>query len=189
MKYIYIILTIFLLQGCFTQFFLLSTVPEPKKTYPKKDNLLIGVEEVKVPKYLFKNEIAVAKSSSQIEFLSSASWAEELDVGLTQRIKGYLQKKFNQPYVYSYPWDIDKEPTIKIKVQIAKFIAQLNFVHLDASWEITKVSTGEKKAELFSIKVPIEDSSSSIVDGMYKAFGSLEENLSQGVASFVGYKK
>ncbi|HIC78204.1 MAG TPA: hypothetical protein EYP02_03375, partial [Sulfurovum sp.] len=99
-------LLILLLSGCMSgQYYVLSNASTPSKTYAYKSER-IGVEKVTVPEYLFKRELAVAKSSSQVVFLSDGTWAEDLNAGLTQRLISFLQKKFNQPHVYAYPWGI-----------------------------------------------------------------------------------
>jgi len=169
----------FIFTGC-NKYYVLSTASEPAVHYGKKQRV-IGVEKVVVPKYLFKREIAVAKSSSEITFLGSAVWAEDLDYGLTQRLIAFLQKKFNQPNVHKYPWGVDKQPTKKVKVQISRFIAMGDKVYLDANWEVLNMRTGSTKARLFSTSVLTSDDASAIVSAMDKAFGELEEVVARGI--------
>ena len=158
------------------------------QSYSSKSRV-IGVEKVIVPKYLFKREIAVAKSSSQISFLPGASWAEDLDEGLTQRLIGFLQKKFNQPNVYAYPWGVDRQPATKVKVQITRFIAQGDKVYLDANWEAENMHTHQRKARLFSTTVPTSSDASSIVSAMDRAFGELEESVAKGLRGVLSYSQ
>jgi len=180
-KIIITLLGMFTLNGCFSSnFYVLSTASQPTHTYAYKQQV-IGVEKVSVPEYLFKREIAVAKSSSQIVLLSGATWAEDLDAGLTQRLISFLQKKFNQPNVYAYPWGVDKQPTTKVKVHVTRFIAQGEYVYLDANWEVENMRTHRTKARLFSTKVPTGSEASSIVSAMDKAFGELEEVVARGI--------
>ena len=170
-----------LLSGCLgSNYYVLSTASQPTHTYGYS-NMVIGVEKVTVPEYLFKREIAVAESSSQIRLLANASWAEDLDAGLTQRLISFLQKKFNQPNVHHYPWGVDKQPTKKVKVQISRFIAQGDKVYLDANWEVKNMRTGRTKARLFSTVVPTSSDASAIVSAMDKAFGELEERVARGI--------
>ncbi len=174
-----------IMSGCAlsNNYYVLSTAAQPSQHYRQKHRV-IGVEKVTVPKYLFKREIAVAKSPSQITFLDGAVWAEDLDVGLTQRLIGFLQKKFNQPNVYAYPWGVDRQPTIKIKVQITRFIAQGDKVYLDANWEIENLRTHRRKAKLFSAAVPTASDAASIVSAMDGAFGMLERDIAKGINIF-----
>ncbi|HHD79246.1 MAG TPA: membrane integrity-associated transporter subunit PqiC [Epsilonproteobacteria bacterium] len=170
-----------LLSGCLSStYYVLSTTSQPKQTY-NYSKLVIGVEKVTVPEYLFKREIAVADSSSKIRFISHASWAEDLDAGLTQRLIGFLQKKFNAPNVYAYPWGVDKQPNKKVKVQISRFIAQDNHVYLDANWQVENMKTGKVKAKLFSTIVSTSGDANDIVASMDKAFAQLEETVANGI--------
>ncbi len=169
------------LNGCFSNnYYVLSTASHPTQYYTSK-NRVIGVEKVIVPKYLFKREIAVAQSASHINFLSGAVWAEDLDAGLTQRLIGFLQKKFKQPNVYAYPWDVQRQPTVKVKVQITRFIAQGDNIYLDGNWEVEYMRTHQRKSRLFTTVVPTKNDASSIVDAMDRAFGELEEAVARGL--------
>jgi len=77
-----------LLAGCASSnYYILSTAPQPPTVY-RHISGTIGVEKITVPKYLFKREIAVAKSSSEVTFLGGTSWAEDMDEGLTHRLIG-----------------------------------------------------------------------------------------------------
>ena len=181
-KILLALLAAFLLSGCLgSNYYVLSTASQPTHTYGYTNTMVIGVEKVTVPEYLFKREIAVAESSSQIRLLPNATWAEDLDAGLTQRLIGFLQKKFNQPNVHHYPWGVDKQPTKKVKVQISRFIAQGDKVYLDANWEVKNMRTGRTKARLFSTTVPTSADASDIVSAMDRAFGELEERVARGI--------
>jgi len=174
------------LNGCLSSsksYYILSMASQPSVVYAKKNNV-IGVEKIIVPGYLYKREIAIAKSSNQITLLGDALWGEDLDSGLTQRLISFLQKKFNQPNVYAYPWDIERQPNVKVAVQITRFIAQGDRVYLDANWEVTQLMTYKRKSRLFSTAVPTGSDASTIVDAMDKAFGQLEEQVAKGVKQF-----
>jgi cholesterol transport system auxiliary component len=170
------------LSGCITSshYYVLSIAPQPAMHYVNK-NRSIGVKKVTIPDYLYKREIAVAKTSSQITLLSGAVWGEDLDAGLTQRLISFLQKKFQQPSVYAYPWDLDRVPDVKVSVDITRFIAKGDKVYLDANWEAVHVSTEKRKAKLFSTTVPTSSDAASVVESMNRAFGQLEEDVAKGI--------
>ena len=175
---------LFIVSGCtLSNYYVLSTASQPTVSYAHTHQV-IGVEKVTVPKYIFKREIAVAKSSSQVTFLSGSQWAEDMDTGLTRRLIAFLQKKFKQPGIYAYPWGTDSQPDIKIKVQVTRFIAQGESVYLDASWEVRSMRTEKRTRRLFSTIVPTKADASSIVNAMDRAFGQLEEDLARGVKKF-----
>ena len=174
------------LNGCVSSsksYYVLSMASHPSVVYTKK-NSVIGVEKITVPGYLYKREIAIAKTSNQITLLGNAQWGEDLDAGLTQRLISFLQKKFNQPNVYAYPWDVERQPNVKVGIQITRFIAQGDKVYLDANWEVTQLVTHRRMSKLFSTTVPTGSDASSIVQAMDSAFGQLEENVAQGVKGF-----
>ena len=185
MRKIQIFLTItalFILNGCVgsTNYYVLSIPSQPSVVYTKQ-NKIIGVEKVTLPAYLFKRQIAIAKSASQIGFMSGSEWGEDLDEGLTNRLIAFLQKKFREPRVYAYPWQTDKVPTQRVKVNITRFIAYGNRVYLDANWEIIDRS-GRSKSRLFSTSVGTKSGNvASIVSSMDVAFRQFEESVASGI--------
>ena len=177
-KIFFTLLSLMILNGCVStssNYYVLSMPSNPSVIY--KNNSVIGVEKITVPGYLYKREIAVAKNTNQITLLNNAVWGEDLDAGLTQRLISFLQKKFNQPNVYAYPWGIEKQPTAKVSVQINRFIAHGDKVYLDANWEVIDIRTKKHKARLFSTAVSTGSDADSIVSAMNTAFGQLEENV------------
>jgi len=185
LKILLTLIAVLSLNGCISSmsYYVLSNTSTPAVKYQNKHRV-IAVEKVTVPEYLYKREIAVAKTSSQITLLSGAVWGEDLDVGLTRRLISFLQKKFNQPSVYAYPWGVDRQPTVKVKVDVTRFIAQGDKVYLDANWEVMQASTKNRIARLFSTSVATGPDANSIVDAMDRAFGQLEENVALGVKRF-----
>lgn len=185
MKLLFTLIILLSLNGCISSrsYYVLSNTPSPTVIYPNKHRV-IAVAKVTVPEYLYKRQIAVAKTSSQIALLSGAVWGEDLDAGLTHRLISFLQKKFNQPSVYAYPWGVSRQPSVIVKVDVTRFIAQGDKVYLDANWEVMQVSTKKRIARLFSTSVATGSDANSIVDAMNKAFGQLEESVALGVKHF-----
>ena len=175
-------LVVFSLTGCISShYYILSNVPKLQHTYAQT-HMRIGVEKVVVPEYLFKRQIAIAKSQSEVAFVSDGSWAEDVDTGLTTRLIGFLQKKFNQPNVHLYPWDTDTQPTKKVKVHISRFIAEGKDVSLDATWEVETMATHHSVSKLFHITLKAEDTSTSaIVKAMNNAFSHLENDIARAM--------
>jgi len=189
MRVIKILLTLAMLlgvQGCLSSsknYYVLSMVSQPSKIYSSHKSI-IGVEKITVPAYLYKRELAIAKSTSKITLLSNALWGEDLDEGLSNRLIGFLQKKFNQPDVYAYPWGIDKQPTVKVSVKITRFIAQGEYVYLDATWSLENLKTKKRRSKLFSTKVATSDNVENIVKAMDSAFSQFEETVAKEVRKF-----
>ena len=177
-KIFFTFIALITLNGCLSttsNYYVLSMPSNPSVVY--KNNSVIGVEKITVPGYLYKREIAVARNANQITLLNDAVWGEDLDAGLTQRLISFLQKKFNQPNVYAYPWGIERQPSRKVKVDVTRFIAQGDYVYLDANWVIVNMHTLTSKAKLFSTKVATGSDASAIVSAMDKAFSQLEESV------------
>ena len=173
---------LFLLSGCVSSsnYYVLSVASQPGTVYPKQ-NRSIGVEKVTIPAYLYKREIAIAKSPSQIGFISGSEWGEDLDEGLTHRLISFLQKKFRQPRVYVFPWNTDSIPSQVVKLNITRFIAYGDRVYLDANWEI-KSKSGQTRSRLFTTSVPTKSGeAASIVASMDAAFRQLEESIAAGL--------
>ena len=184
---IFLILGIlFGLQGCFStskNYYILSMISQPSVVFKTQKNT-IGINKVTVPGYLYKRDIAIAKSSSQITLLGDALWGEDLDTGLTNRLIGFIQKKFNQPDVFAYPWGVDRQPNIIVSAQITRFIAQGEYVYLDVRWSLEDAVHKRRKAKLFSTTVATKGDVQSIVLAMDKAFGRFEETVARGIKVF-----
>jgi len=181
--FLFIVFAVLFLAGCtgVSGYYVLST-PSHSGVHYTGVKQSIGVEEVTVPKYLFKREIAVAKSPHRIAFMPDAQWAEDLDTGLTRRLVSYLQHAFANPDVHAYPWGVERQPQLKVKVDITRFIAQNNVVYLDAGWIVEDLRTGKQKAGLFSTSVPAkEEDAESIVAAMDTAFQQLEASIARGM--------
>ena len=186
MKIFFAMALSFGLQGCLSSsknYYVLSVASQPSSTYTVHKRM-IGVEKITVPGYLYKRELAIAKSSSEITLLGNALWGEDLDEGLTNRLISFLQKKFNQPDVYAYPWGIDKQPSIRVSVQITRFIAQGKYVYLDATWSLEDLKTKKRKARLFSTRVASSRDVKSIVKAMDIAFSQFEETVAREIRGF-----
>jgi cholesterol transport system auxiliary component len=181
-KQLLLILAVVIMTGCSvsSNYYVLSMPQQPSATYTDMTKS-IGVKKVVVPKYLFKRELAVAKSHSEVRFLSGAVWAEDIDEGLTNRVIGFLQKKFNQPKVYPYPWGVSDHPDLVLRVQVSRFVAYGNKVYLDANWEIEDMRSHTKMARLFSTSLETKSDTASIVDTMDKTFEVFLESLAKEI--------
>jgi len=162
--------------GSASHYYVISVAKQPAQSYRYETS--IGVEQVILPAYMDKRKLTIATSDNQIVQLGSAVWAEDMDAALTQRLISFLQKKFNQPKVFAYPWGTDIQPKFKLRVQINRFVAQGEHVYLDANYVITNISNKQKTGYLFNIAEPSTSNASDIVNAMDRAFGKLEEDIS-----------
>jgi uncharacterized lipoprotein YmbA len=153
------------------------TEPKMIKKYYNKNSAVIGVEKISLPEYMLQGRVAIGLSSTEIRYLDSAKWIEDMESSLTKQLITTIQKSFNNPKVYAYPWDLSKQADIKIKVNINRFIAYGDRVYLDANYEIKRLKSGKLKGGLFSTTVPTNSSSASIVSSMNLAFSKLTKKL------------
>ena len=177
-KLFFTFLSLLLLNGCSSHntFYILSTASSPKTVYPLKSSI-VGVESIVVPRYLFKREIAIAISSHEVDFLADASWAEDLNEGLTRRLINFLQKKFQLGSIYHYPWNLSQAADFKVTVHISRFIFLDGFVYLEADWQVYKAIKSQSFSKLSSIKIPTLNNKNSIVRAMDLAFAELEVEI------------
>ncbi len=171
-----------LLGGCAGSgnYYILSNPSQP--VHVRQTHTSIGVETVTVPKYLFKRDLAVAKSANHIVFLSGAQWAEDMDEGLTRRVVTYLQHALHNPDVHAYPWGVEQQPKRILNIAISRFIAQNGKVYLDASWSLEDTQSGRSTSHLFSTSVETGGSDAEhIVAAMDRAFGRFEAALARGL--------
>ncbi len=185
LKMIMISLMLLALSGCVgsTHYYML-TGPTVTEGHYAKHLPVIGVEKISLPEYMLRGEVATQLSPTQIHYSSSDEWVEDMEDSLTQQLIAAIQKSFNHPNVYAYPWGLSKQAGIKIKISISKFIAYGNYVYLDATWKINDLRRGKEYNRLFSVKVPSGKDTASVVAGMNKAFGK----MAQGVASDLNHR-
>ena len=182
-KKILISLAILVFTGCFgpSSYYML-TAPSHIEAYRSKRLPTIGVEKISVPEYMQQGKIAVQLSPTQISYSDSSEWAEEMDSSLTKQLISVLQKSFNHPNVYAYPWDLSQQAGMKVKVSINRFIAYGNAVYLDASWEILDIKRGRRYSRLFGTRVPSGRDTASVVASMNVAFEKLSQSIVREIA-------
>jgi uncharacterized lipoprotein YmbA len=177
MKRYIILATSTLILGCSsvaTNYFIFKE-PTVTGSYQNKNLDVIGIEKILLPEYLRQDKIVVQTSSAQIKYLPNDKWAEDMESSLTKKLITIIQKSFNQPRVYAYPWGVATEPNIKISVSVSRFIEYNGYIYLDGQWEINRKN--RNKSSLFSIKIQTERDTKSIVDNMNIAFDKLSHNI------------
>ncbi len=170
MKYIFLILTTFIIfTGCANKksYLLIS---ENVKIAAKNYNKTIGIHTIKLPQYLMNKKIAYLVQKNEILYLKNSVWGSYLDEQLTNRVVNTLQSALNSPKVYQYPQNSPVKPDIVIQITIHKFIADEKNVKLEASWE----KNGKSKRFTTTVEIKSLD---EIVKGMNKAFSTLESKI------------
>ncbi len=146
------------------------TLPVAKRTAQ------IGVDKITVPGYLEENRIAVQKPGGEISYRDEG-WAVPTSKSLTSSLIRSLQKRFSNPDVYLFPWDVEREQGIRVKVMIHRFIYSEGKVILEASYFIKRIGSSHKRSYLFTTEIPSAEETSAIVQTMDGAFAKLTEAI------------
>ena len=170
-------LMLLVLSGCGSTHYFMLTGPTITEGHYAKRLPVIGVEKISLPEYMLRGEVATQLSPTQIHYSASDEWVEDMEDSLTQQLIAAIQKSFNHPNVYAYPWGLSKQAGIKIKISISRFIAYGDYVYLDATWKINDLRSGKEYNRLFSVKVPSGRDTASVVAGMNKAFGRMAQGV------------
>ena len=167
---------ILLLQGCSTKrYYTLGDTSNitAQKTCTKN----IAVEKVDIPKYLKDNTVVKQISPYQVVLIDEANWLMPMQKHLTNVLISYLQKSLNNPNVYLYPWESDKETNKKVSLKIKRFIAYQDHVILEANYKIYDFQSKTYNTKLFNTKVETSDNTESIMESMEKAYFELMEEI------------
>jgi len=175
------ILLLLMLAGCggaSTQYLL--SVDSEKISHRSHKNVQIAVDKVTVPGYMEESQIAIQKSGGEISYRSEI-WAVPTAKALTSTLIRSLQKKFSNPSVYLFPWDVERENGIRVKVTINQFIYSNGIVFLEATYFIKRIGSSHKRSYMFSTQVASAADTASIVQAMDIAFGRLVEEIGQRI--------
>ena len=172
------ILILSLLSGCMSssQRYLLTAPTMVEKHYTKQLPI-IGVEEITLPEYMKQGKVAIQLTPTQIHYSQSDEWMDNMEASLTKQLIATIQRSFNHPNVYPYPWGLSQQAGIRIKVALSRFIAYGDAVYLDANWKISDLKRSREYGRLFSIKVPCGKDTASVVAAMNKAFGKMSQSI------------
>ena len=177
MRQIAWMILLLILAGCggpSTQYLL--SVDSTKISKRSHKNVQIAVDKVTVPGYMEESQIAIQKSGGEISYRSEI-WAVPSAKALTSTLIRSLQKKFSNPNVYLFPWDVEKESGIRVKVTINQFIYNNGTVSLEATYFIKRIGSSHKRSYLFSTRVTSGADTATIVQAMRIAFGRLVEEI------------
>ena len=166
--------------GASSSYFLIAT-PTNIKTYHSTTLPTIGVDKISLPEYLQQTKIAIQLSPTQISYKTDV-WAGDMESLLTKDLIATIQKSFNNPYVYAYPWNLSKQAGVRVKVSISRFIAYKDSIYLDANWEIYNIKRKQSISKLFSTTVPTKPDTASVVANMSKAFAKLSFTITREMA-------
>ncbi len=145
-------------------------------SHATKRSVQIGVDKVTVPGYMEESRIAIQKPGGEISYRDEG-WAVPTPKALTSSLIRSLQQRFSNPNVYLFPWDVEREGGLRVKVTIQRFIYSSGKVMLEANYFIKRIGSRHKRSYLFRTEVPSAEDTPSIVRAMGSAFGKLTEEI------------
>ncbi len=171
MKYLLVVIMIFILSGCTAKrFYMLSGLHEKSSSSHTIGYKTIGVEDVQIPDYLKEGRIPKKTKHNRIIYIKDALWAVDIAEDLTSSLIFDLQNSFTDARVVHYPWDGNVDLIISVKIK--RFIAYDKYVYLDAIVRLNKID------KIVSLTVPVDvNSEVKIVDSMKRAFWKLEREV------------
>ena len=177
MKPIFWAIILWGLIGCggISKQYLLSTNRYPASPVAKR-TVQIGVDKITVPGYLEENRIAVQKPGGEISYRGEG-WAVPVSKSLTDSLIRSLQKRFSNPNVYLFPWDVERERGMRVKVVIQRFIYSGGKVILEANYFIKRIGSRHKRSYLFAVEVSSAEDTPSVIHAMGDAFGRLAAEI------------
>ena len=100
--------------------FVLTSLPAAEPGAATPDVLAVGVAQVKLPAYLFNSSLAVRKGTNEIEYSTTALWAEHLDSGIQRVLAANLATLLHTDQVRLSAWR-SEDVSVEVYVAIEQF--------------------------------------------------------------------
>jgi len=141
----------------------------------------IDIVTVNIPKYLQDHILVRQVTPYRIELLDKAQWLTPMKKRLTNILIDYLQKSMNNPNVYLYPWNSNKNSYKRVYVTIKRFIAYKNSVYLEANYKIYNLKSKKSDTKLFNTTIPTKEDIDSMMHSMEIAYLQLAEKIKSDI--------
>jgi len=102
-----------------TRYFVL-TATEPT-TPPLPIPKAIGLDHVKLPEYLTRDEMVTRKASNQIDIQDYNRWGEPLKDGLVRTLRHDLEGQLGAERVLTPPFEPDHPPPLVVDLEVRRF--------------------------------------------------------------------
>lgn len=179
-KTLFYILIIITLTSCGTpKYYLLDTKQNNIKF--NNFNSSLGIHNIKIPSYLQGNNIAKKDNINMILYSKEHLWAEKLDIALQRNLMNYLQDRFKNSNISSYPYDTPKLPDINIKLEIVEFMSDGKYINLEANYKIYNKHSDKIIVKKYTTKISHNDKYLNIVKQMNFVLKKLFDNISRSI--------
>jgi len=113
------------------RYFVLS--PLPGTATPGSPTPGVGVGQVKLPAYLFRNSLAVRKGTNEVEYLEGALWAEQLSGGFQRVLAANLAALLPTDQVRLSTWRRE-DVAMEVYVTVEQFDVDSTGVGVLVAW-------------------------------------------------------
>jgi len=128
---------------------------------------IIGVEEISLPLYM--NDLEVMRLENN-QFKDTNIY---LSKDINSIIINLLSSNLNDPFIFKYPFEFDKNPDIIVKIKITDFYLKGNKLYLFA-----KIYIKNQKRVKF-VKINLAEKCNKNFECISKIFKEFSENLSK----------
>ena len=179
-KKLFYILTILILTSCGTpKYYILDTKYSNINVDSYKKS--ISIHDIKIPSYLEGNNIAIREKNNIIVYSKEHLWAEKLDISIHRNLINYLQDRFKNSNISSYPYDTPKLPDLNIKLEIVKFISDKKYINLEANYRIYNKNTNKITVRKYTTKISHNNEYQNIVRQMNFVLQKLFNDISRSI--------
>ncbi len=136
----------------------------------------IAVDKVSVPGYMKDGHIGIKNDDGSITH-TDEMWAVPTEKALTDALIRGLQIKFDNPNVKRYPWDVENDRGIRVKVDIRHFLYEDGMLNLEANYSIGSIKALTPRGYRYVVSLPAEKTSADIVKVMNREFSYLLNDI------------
>ena len=165
------------------RYFVLSPIPVAAAQRPPVP--AVGVGQVKLPSYLFKDSLAVRKGANEIEYMETASWAEHLQGGFQRVLAANLGALLPARQVRISAWH-RKDVAMEVHVTVEQFDVDAGGSGVLVAWWRVLSPGGENvlKAGHFRSSCqgpPPRENPQGATATLSQLVGSLSQQLAEGM--------
>lgn len=165
-----------------TRFFVLSPVASPSGQAPAGATPTLGVGPVRLPDYLDQTAIVTRVTDQEVDFVSSARWAERPSTMVTRVVAGNLSTRTGGREVVLHPWPVDRQPAVTAAIEFTRLeVTRAGTAVLRAQW---RVQEGERVRTGFT--AIDEAAADTTMDARVAALNRALGRLSDEVAAAIG---
>ena len=167
------------------RYFILKPLPATETGSAASNSLAVGFGQVKLPAYLLETALAVSKGTNEIEYLSSAFWAERLDTGFQRVLAADLAAALPTEQVRVSSWQTE-DVAAELHVTVEQFDVDAKGQGvLIAQWRILSPG-GEKILKAGSSRLsrqgpPPDTNASGAVATLSELVADLSRHLAQAL--------